>query len=505
MNKKVILIITIIIVVLGLISYWFLFRKKEPVFTFQSIIKGTVTQEVSETGSVKVSEKTNLGFKNSGRIRKVYVGVGDKVEAGQSLAQLDTVQLYIELDKANAGLEIAEAKSRDTEVSFKNAGQDLEDVKAEAKENLDNAYGDALIVLDSSYLKIYNAYNAIYKIQRDYFTSFDEKSTEVIEEKYKTKGNLERTETRVNDAKNNPQEENIDLALSKIKGFLEAVNSSLEVIRDATESTAYRARVSTTDKTSLDTQRTNISNAITDLVNTQQTISTTKITNETDINSAEARVSELKKQLGENEGVSSLYQAQINQAQTEVKLLEDKIAEAVLKAPNNGQITAVNKRGGEMVQPTVSVISFLPAAPFQIEVDIYEEDIVKVKIGDPVNIDLISFPDQTLKGRVASIDPAEKIIGGVVYYKVTIDFLEIKEGVKQGMTADITINTNKKENVLLVPKEAIENINGQKMVKVRQNNEIETRKIETELEGEDFFEVISGLKEGEEVVTGNKI
>lgn len=496
MSKKIIIIIVIAVVILGFVIYQFFIKGDGIEFVLEKVTMGTVIKEVSETGTVKISEKTELGFKNAGRIEKIYVVAGDIVEAGQTLAKLDATQLYIELDEAKASLKIAEAKKTDTGVSLKNAEQNLKDVKTDAEEDLKQAYEDALNVLDDSYLKIYNAYNIVYKIQRDYFTSFDEKSTEVIEEKYKIKSSLERTESYVNDAKDNPQGENIDLTLSKVKEQLEAVSNSLEIVRDITKSEAYRNSVSATDKTSLDTQRTNIINIITDIVNTQQTISATKIANETNINNAEAESSSIKSKLQEG----GLYQAQIDQAQAKVKLLENKIAETILKASKNGQITEVNKREGEMAQPTDSVVSFLPTAPFRIEVDIYEEDIVDVKVGNPVKIAIPAFPDEILKGRVISVDPAEKLIEGIVYYEVTIDFEETREGIKPGMTADIIIESDKKENVLVIPKRAVKKMDGKKIVQVFKDGEVKEQEIEIGLEGNEYIEVISGLQEGEEVV-----
>ncbi len=496
MSKKIIIIIVIAVVILGFVIYQFFIKGDGIEFVLEKVTTGTVIKEVSETGTVKISEKTELGFKNAGRIEKIYVVAGDIVEAGQTLAKLDTTQLYIELDEAKANLEIAEAKKTDTEVSLKNAEQNLKDVKADAEEDLNNACEDALNVLDDSYLKTYNAYNAVYEIQRDYFTSYDEKSREVIEEKYKIKGDLERIKTYVNDAKNNPQEENIDLILSEVKEQLEAVSNSLEIVRDIIKSEAYRNSVSTTDKTSLDTQRTNIINAIADIVNAQQTISTTKIVNETNINNAEAENSSIKSKLQED----GLYQAQISQAQAKVSLLQNKIQEAVLKSLNGGQIIKINKREGEVVQPTDSVISFLSAGPFQIEVDIYEEDIVDVKVDNPVEITLPAFPDEILEGRVISIDPAEKLIDGIVYYEVNIIFSTEKENIKPGMTADIIIESDKKENVLVIPKRAVKKMDGKKIVQVFKDNEVKEQEIEIGLEGNEYIEVISGLQEGEEVV-----
>ena len=501
MSKKLISTIIIIVVVLGFISYWFLFREKEPEFVFQSVTKGTVVQEVSETGSVKVSEETNLGFKNSGRIKDIYIDVGDEVEAGQFLAQLNTVQLYIELDEDKADLEVAKAIRADAEVSLKNVEQSLKDTQDDAEEDLKSAYEDAVNILDDSYLKIYNAFNVADNMRRDYFTANDQEGTKVRENKDKIEDAMDEAKSYIDDAKKDYQREKIDTALSEVKTALKDTRDSLEIIRDTTETIIYRNTVSSSDKTSLDNQKSYIITALGSLINSQQTISATKVTNRTNINSDKAEILSLKNKLQEG----GLYEAQINQNQAKIKLLENKISEAVLKSPSKGKIISIDKRKGEMAQPADSVVSFLPTAPFKVEVDIYEEDIVNVKVSNPVKITIPAFPDEILEGRVVSIDPAEKLIGGVVYYEVTISFEEGKEGIKPGMTADITIIANKKDDVLLVPKEAVEDINGQREIKVRQGSEIETRKIETGLEGENFFEVISGLEKGEEVVIGNKI
>jgi len=508
-NKKTILIAIIIVVLV--FSIYQLFVKEEKLeFVLEKVTKGTVLKEVSETGTVKISEEANFGFKNAGRIKKIYVEVGDIIGAGQELAKLDTTGLFIELTEAQAALEVAEAKKTDAQVSLENARQSLKDIEADAKEDLKQAYEDALNILDDFYLKIYNAFNTVGEIQRSYFTSSDQEGIKVRDNKDKIERALNQAESYVDDAKaDSPapeergslseaewQNEKIDTALSEIKEALEDTRDALEIIRDMTEEPLYRNSVSSSDKTSLDNQKLYIITALTDIVDAQQTISTTKITNETNINSAKAEISSLETQLQEN----GLYQAQVNQAKAKVSLLENKIQETVLRSPGAGQITKVNKKEGETVTSSDSVISLLPGGPFQVEVDIYEEDIVNVKIGNSVEITLAAFPDEPLIGRVISIDPAEKLIEGVVYYEVNISFESKKEGVKPGMTADIIIEANRKEDVLVIPKGAVKKINSKRIVQVHKDGQIETKEIEIGLEGNELLEVISGLEEGEEVV-----
>ena len=90
----------------------------------------------------------------------------------------------------------------------------------------------------------------------------------------------------------------------------------------------------------------------------------------------------------------------------------------------------------------------------------------------------------------------------MVYYEVTIDFNNIPEGLKSGMTADLVIKTATRENVLFVPKDAISEKDGKSFVKILKNKkDFEEREIKTGLEGSDGnVEIISGLSEGAKVI-----
>lgn len=531
MTKKIIIII-IIILVGGYIIYQNFVKEEEQDFILETVVKGTVIKQVSETGVVRASEEVNLSFKNSGRISNIYVNVGDEISSNQKLAKLDTADLSILLKSAQSALEIAQAeydrllagasaeeiKVAETDVSnaqieLNNAKQSLEDVKTDADEDIAQAYEDALSNLDDAYLKVYNAYNTVSSIWRTYFTFNDQEGFIVTDNKNYIKDALDQIGASIDNITNDSQNKNIDAGLIETKESLTNTKNALTRIRNTTEVVAYRDTVSDADKTSLDNHRSYINLAHTNIINAQQTISLTKVTNETNTNAAQASVStaEAKLQKAQDqlsllkadprqEGIN-LYQAQINKAKAEVSRLENEIQEATLKSPNKGQVTEVNKRQGEAVKQTESVISFLPKGPFQVEVDIYEEDVIDIETGDPVIINLVAFPDHPLMGEVVSTDPAEKLINGIVYYETTIDFQEIKPGIKPGMTADIVIETDRKEDVLVLPKNTAEEIGGVTTVRVFKDGIVKEQEIQVGLKGDDFIEVISGLEQGEEVVT----
>lgn len=535
MNKKIILIIIVIAIGAGFGIYQGFIRKEAQDLTLEKVSRGVIVQEISETGTVKAVEEISLSFQNPGRIEKIYVGIGQTVRAGQNLAKLDTGQLEIQLSEFQAALELsriglnqllagtsaeeiklAETAVANNEIALFNARQNLEDVKAKANSDLNQAYEDGLTVLDTAYLKLSNALNTVSTIERTYFTRLDQESLRVRKKKNEIENALDNVKFHIGIArsdKSNP-ENIIDIALAEMENSLTIGVNALGVIRDICETPFYRNLVSDSDKTSLDIERASINTTLTSIVNSQQIISSTKLTNETSINSARAKVGSAEgqvqsakdalnvKKAGPRQLDIDMHNARIKQAQAKNDLLKEQIEQALLKSPIQGKVTEINKKAGETIQIIDPIVSLISVDDFQIEVDIYEEDVVRVSIGYPVEIMPIAFPGQIFQGKVISINPTEKLIGRVVYYEVTIGFEEeMPEGLKPGMTADIRIITASKENVLIIPDDAIQEKNDKFIVQVFKDGLIQEREIEIGLQGEDdMIEVVFGLQEGEEVV-----
>jgi len=530
--KKKIIIAAVILVVVLVVVFWFIFSKnsKEEYKTAQ-VVLGEIVKEVSETGAIKVSERLDLSFKYSGRIENIYAEKGNEISLGQNLAKMETDQFYIELAEAEAALEVAQADYNkllagsspeeiqvaktevdNAQVALENAEQNLKDIEADAAEDIYQAYEDAVDDLDDAYLKLYNAYNDILDIQRDYFTSTDQESLNFKESKNTLKSGIDDSKTYIDEARADYEKSKIDTALTKVKEILVKARDALIVARNMTEATEYRDDVPAASKTTIDNHKSYINTAYSNIVSASQTISSTEITNETNINTAQAVVSSAEvalqkakdqltlKQAGPTAEDIALYSAKIKQAQARASILNNKIQESVLKSPGSGQIIEIYKREGEIVQPAEPIMSFLAKGPFQVEADIYEEDIVEVRVGNTVKITIPAFEEDVLSGQVVSIDPAEKMINGVVYYEVTIDLIDSKQGIKPGMTADIVIETERKGNILIVPKNAVERENGTKIVKVLENGKIESKQVQTGIEGEGLVEIVFGLSEGDTVI-----
>lgn len=531
MNKKIIISIVI------LISIFFLYqlfssKNGEPDFEFTTVSKGNVIKEVSENGQVKKGEKIELGFSSSGKIERIYVGLGDKVGKGKILAKLKTNNFEIQLQEAKSNLKIYEAQLAkllsgasqeeiqkyetavlNAQIALDNAEQNLENIKAKANNTLISAYEDAINVLETAYLNSYNAQNFISSFQRSYFTANNQEGLRVKNAKSEITDSVVNMENSLSKAKENSEESATDSALSVFREELSDIYDSLNIIREISEYPDYRDVVSDADKTSLDTYRTNINSALTNVVNSGQNISSIEITNKYNIDTAQSstltaqgslksvqdNLSAIKAPADEED--INLYNAQIEKAESGIGYLEEQIQQCYISAPIDGQIAEVGKEVGETASINSKIFTLSPEVPYEIEVDIYEEDIVKIDTGDPVEISLIAFPEKVFKGEVFLISPAEKVVDGVVYYEIKIAFKEIPDNVKPGMSADLIIEAESKENVIIVSDDAVYSKGGKEMVRVFEGGEVEEREIKIGLEGSnDFIEITSGLLEGEKVI-----
>ena len=526
--KKKIIIAIIIVLTLGIVG-WVIFRGGgELPQEFFVVVRGDIVEEVSETGTVKPAEDVDLRFEISGTVERVYVFEGDEVKQGTRLVKLYTGKLYSQYLQAQASynqvkaeLDQLAAGSTEEEIQVaeqvvENARINLEDVKLEAENDLDEKYDDALVYLSNATSDANIALANLRNFEPKYF--YDSSTTATV---FRGKEDVARdaffgipglsikgAKDIIDEVIASPIHENIDNALVDMRNAIDKIKDALDYTREAMSESTLREKVTAADQATLDADISNINTALTNISTAQQAVTSQKITNQKDINSAENTLAKAKGDLTETKAGPrkvdiAVYSAKVDKARASVVELQQKLSDATLKAPIEGMVGKVSVKIGETVIAGggEKAISLISASKFQIEVDIYEEDIVKVDTGDPVDISVIAFPDEVLNGKVISIDTTEKIIDGIVYYEVTVDFEELKQGIKPMMTADIVIKTAFRKDVLTVPEDAIYKKNGKTMVQVIKDDEIEDREIEVDLKGsDDMVEVTSGLEEGEKVV-----
>jgi len=210
----------------------------------------------------------------------------------------------------------------------------------------------------------------------------------------------------------------------------------------------------------------------------------------------------------------AVSEAQVKQAESALEGINQQIKDTLLISPVDGVVNQVNYEVGEQFGlGGKAMLSLLVDNSFNIEVDISESNISKIKVADETEITLDAFPeDLILKGRVSFIEPAQTVIQDVVYYKVKIEFSELEDilemlsarnlTIKSGMTANVIIMTEKLDKVVQVPARAVIEKDGQKIVRVLSAGEMIEKPVSVGLQGDEgFIEIKNGLLPGEEVVT----
>jgi len=524
------IVVLVVLIIIGKISFDS-FQNDSSKTTIE-VMKGSIEQTISETGTVKISDEIDLSFRSGGIIDAIYVEVGDNIERDKLLAKIDYSELSAQFQKANALLKSAQAQLanilagatdedisltetqvENTKIKLQNKKQSLENIISSTNNSIKAVYEDALGNLNNAYLDLQGAYLVIDDIYQSYFNSNDQEGLTVKKSREDIKEARDKTKTYIDAVIANFTDENIDIALYETKIALDVTYAALSNARNACDTILYRTTVTDTDKTSIDTQKSNINVERVSIINAQQTISSTKINNTSSIDAAKAQVLETEGQLKEAEKKLAkliagptkenidLYESQVEQARADKAVLSSKINQSRLISSISAQVIRVEKQEGETANAGEIVISLLPKKPFQIKADIYEEDIASVNIGNPVKIQLIAFPDLAITGTVASIEPIDKIIDGVVYYEISIDFDKEIKGLKPGMSADIVIEVLSKDNVIIIPGSVLIRKNGKLYVDTMINDKTIEKEVKTGVNGDDNqVEIIKGLKEGEQVI-----
>lgn len=185
-------------------------------------------------------------------------------------------------------------------------------------------------------------------------------------------------------------------------------------------------------------------------------------------------------------------------------------ASPVIYAPISGTITGLALQEGAVISQTVSstttqsntnVASVITSAKPTVSLALTEIDIPKINIGNTATITVDAFPDKTFTGQVSSINKVGSTSSGVTTYSVIVRLDTDANYLLPNMAANVTIITQTKKNVLLVPQSAVQTQDDATFVRIMENNQPVETPVETGLSSETEVEIISGVSEGDIVVT----
>ena len=518
---------------LVIVSLPFFFGKDELSARTVEAQLDNLEQMISATGRVTSAQDIDLAFDNSGKINRIYVNVGQKVLQGQILIKLAMDDLTAQWQRESANLKIAEtrlnqllagSRTEDIEVLRTNVAGARESLKTTREKN----------AVDTAAIALNTAINALVTISdaQGRNTAMDQGQSryvyelrEIALEKIYGQPNLGKTvswyflrlngglKKEIEDLKINPDSAPADKILEQTKNVLMLVEQALNAMLAGLDSSL----VLEADKISISSAKTNVLNQISAISVQQQSI----ISADNSLKSLESQLA--LKIASPTDFDTQIAEAQLEQARAGLALVQSQIEKKMIRSPINGTVTSLYGKIGEMISPNRVLASVIGTSKSQIEVNVPEVDVAKISVGNEAMVTLDAYgPDIVWPARVIQIYPAEKMVEGVPTYKTVVEFEKEDQRIKLGMTANLEIKNQTRENVLVMPQRAIIRKDGKKYARLLVDEKdfdnirfanaqvLSTQEkakyveveIETGLQGSNGkVEIISGLRAGDKILS----
>lgn len=184
---------------------------------------------------------------------------------------------------------------------------------------------------------------------------------------------------------------------------------------------------------------------------------------------------------------------QLRQMEIQLKEWQRTLEKTTVTAPSSGIITRIFAWPGELVGVRTGLAQ-LYSDELLIEAKINEENFAGIQVGHPARIRFLAFGDRIFQAEVEKVlpnaDPETQ------QYTVFLKLLEGEEFLRSGLTGEVSIIKNRREDTLLVPRRALF---GQ-FVFVVNNGEVELRRVRSGFLGLNQAEILEGVEEGDLVI-----
>jgi HlyD family secretion protein len=417
-SKKKNKIIFGIILIFAVLILILILRPSKLTYELGQVVKSDVIQEVSANGTVESINEIDLKFKTMGTVERIFTKVGASVKKGAYLLGLDSGGLYSQYLQAQASYNQAKAKLdqllagvseeeiKVAEQVLKSAQVSLDDTRNKAENDLNQDYSSALVYLIGASSKGNKAITDLKEIEKTYFNNSNNFSKIFIEKRGQAEevflgttifnGAQKLTEIAIG----NPTKENIDSALSKMWTALQKTSDVLDYSKTSFSDPTFSKTVLDVDKTKITVDAGEINTVFLNIANAQIEIANQKVVNQININNAENTFN--KTQVDYNKLIAkprevdiAIYQADVDRCNANVNEYATKLRDASIIAPFDGIIAKIDVKIGEVVNMDKIVVTLINPQGLQIEVDVPETDISKIRTDNSAKIILDALSEES--------------------------------------------------------------------------------------------------------------
>jgi HlyD family secretion protein len=489
-----------------------------------TVERGDINVTISATGTIEPLVTVEVRSKASGAIIKMAVDTGDKLKAGDLIAEIEKTYTQADVDQAEADLKSAIARREQAKMNIE----------------LQKQQSDAQIKQAQS--NVTDAETRLAQLQEQIRLEKETNARQIKE----AENDLEMAKLRLEQSKN-PRQENI----TKAKLSVDQAKSSMDLALDDYNRLKALYEKSFVSKTEVDSAKAKYDSAKAQYESSLEQLKLTeKPASEEDIKLAEKSVEKAKfalesaKQKKEQEKTReqdltlsksqledaklALKQALDNRKQIDIreKDLEsaeatvkrasvalqnarDKLADTIVRAPISGIILTKNVEEGQVITSSMGamasagtlLVTMANLDKVYVKTNVDETDIGKIQPGQPVTIVVDAFPDRKFKGEVLKIEPQGKTVQNVTTFMVTTELENPKGILKPGMNASVDITAINLTDVLVLDNSAIiDSPNGKMVTPVIDGKPGQPFVVDVGVRGWDKSEIIYGLNEGDVVM-----
>jgi len=188
-------------------------------------------------------------------------------------------------------------------------------------------------------------------------------------------------------------------------------------------------------------------------------------------------------------------------ARARLQAAQTAVDSRVLNAPFVGTITEVDIKHGDQVAPGSIAFRLDNLDRLLVDVLVSEVDINSIQVGQPVNLSFDAILDKQYQGVVSQVAPVGDTLQGVVEFNVAVELTDADQNVKPGMTAAVNIVVDQIADALLVPNRAVRVVNGQRVVYILSNNQLQAVDVTLGASSDSQSQVVDGnLQLGDQIV-----
>jgi HlyD family secretion protein len=385
------------VVVLALAAFYFLGNQSSAAqYMTAKVERGNLRNTVTATGTLQAVTTVQVGSQASGTIAALNVDFNSVVKKGQVVAQLDPSVSKAQVDQARANLDQARAGLQQSKAAVSQSRAGVTDAQAKALAARSTVQNNQAGVSGAQ------ANLAVLKAQLDDAASYLRQQESLVQAGVIARRDLEVAQTSYKAAE------------AKYKQAQAQVSQAM--------------------------------------LSEQSSASSGVAQSEAQIQQAQAQVQQSQAQVQQ-------AQAQVQQAEAALRLAEVNLAHTTITSPIDGIVVSRNVDVGQTVAASLSAPTLFTIAKdltqMQVIANIDQADIGLVEQAKSVKFSVDAFPGKDFDGKIEQMRLNPQNVQNVVTYNVVIDVSNPEQKLKPGMTANLTITIDERNNVLKVPNSSL--------------------------------------------------